>query len=108
LLLQILVNNLLENAHKYSPPGTPIELRLTEENGNNRLEVIDQGPGIPPGEQKRIFERFYRIESEATRKTQGTGLGLYLCKKIALAHRATISVSAHTPQGSNFAVVFRS
>ncbi len=108
LLLQILVNNLLENAHKYSPADKPIELRLTEENGQCRLEVIDQGPGIPPGEQKRIFDRFYRIESEVTRKTQGTGLGLYLCKKIAQAHRASISVSPHPPQGSNFAVAFRS
>jgi signal transduction histidine kinase len=70
------------------------------------LEVIDQGPGIPRSERKQIFERFYRIENETTRKTAGTGLGLYLCKKIAANHQATISVSDHLPRGSNFAVVF--
>lgn len=107
LLLQILVNNLLENAQKYSPAETPIELKLTESTGQIRLEVIDEGPGIPKTERKRIFDRFYRTENESTRKTQGTGLGLYLCKKIAQAHRATISVTPHAPQGSNFAVVFQ-
>ena len=106
LLLQILVNNLLENAQKYAPRETPIELKLSENGGSVRLEVIDQGPGIPLTERKRIFNRFYRIENETTRKTQGTGLGLYLCKKIAQAHRADISVTDHAPQGSNFAVEF--
>jgi len=106
LLLQILINNLLENAQKYAPRETPINLNLTENGGSIRLEVIDQGPGIPPAERKRIFNRFYRIENETTRKTQGTGLGLYLCKKIAQAHRADISVTDLAPQGSNFAVEF--
>jgi len=106
LLLQILINNLLENAQKYAPRDTPINLNLTENGGSIRLEVIDQGPGIPPAERKRIFNRFYRIENETTRKTQGTGLGLYLCKKIAQAHRADISVTDLAPQGSNFAVEF--
>ena len=106
LLLQILINNLLENAQKYAPRETPIKLNLTENGGSIRLEVIDQGPGIPPAERKRIFNRFYRIENETTRKTQGTGLGLYLCKKIAQAHRADISVTDLAPQGSNFAVEF--
>ncbi len=106
LLLQILVNNLLENAQKYSPKETPIQLNLSQEPTAIRLEVIDQGPGIPRSERKQIFERFYRIENETTRKTAGTGLGLYLCKKIAANHQATISVSDHLPKGSNFAVVF--
>ena len=106
LLLQILINNLLENAQKYAPRETPINLNLTENGGSIRLEVIDQGPGIPPAERKRIFNRFYRIENETTRKTQGTGLGLYLCKKIAQAHRADISVTDQAPQGSIFAVEF--
>jgi signal transduction histidine kinase len=106
LLLQILVNNLLENAQKYAPKETPIQLNLSQEPTAIRLEVIDQGPGIPRSERKQIFERFYRIENETTRKTAGTGLGLYLCKKIAANHQATISVSDHLPKGSNFAVVF--
>ncbi|MFN4894066.1 MAG: sensor histidine kinase [Bacteroidota bacterium] len=106
LLLQILVNNLLENAQKYAPKDSPIKLNLSQESTAIRLEVIDQGPGIPRSERKQIFERFYRIENETTRKTAGTGLGLYLCKKIAANHQATISVSDHLPRGSNFAVVF--
>jgi signal transduction histidine kinase len=106
LLLQILVNNLLENAQKYAPKDSPIQLNLSQESTAILLEVIDQGPGIPRSERKQIFERFYRIENETTRKTAGTGLGLYLCKKIAGNHQATISVSDHLPRGSNFAVVF--
>lgn len=106
LLLQIMINNLLENAQKYSPRDTPIEVNLTQEQNRCRLEVIDQGLGIPASERKRIFDRFYRIENEATRKTAGTGLGLYLCKKIAQAHNATIQVVNHPPQGSNFVVEF--
>ncbi len=106
LLLQIMINNLLENAQKYSPRDTPIEVNLTQEQNRCRLEVIDQGLGIPTSERKRIFDRFYRIENEATRKTAGTGLGLYLCKKIAQAHNATIQVVNHPPQGSNFVVEF--
>jgi K+-sensing histidine kinase KdpD len=106
MLLQILVNNLLENAQKYAPKDSPIQLNLSQESTAIRLEVIDQGPGIPRSERKQIFERFYRIENETTRKTAGTGLGLYLCKKIAANHQATISVSDHLPRGSNFAVVF--
>ena len=106
LLLQILVNNLLENAQKYAPKDSPIQLNLSQESTAILLEVIDQGPGIPRSERKQIFERFYRIENETTRKTAGTGLGLYLCKKIAANHQATISVSDHLPRGSNFAVVF--
>ena len=106
LLLQIMINNLLAHAQKYSPRDTPIEVNLTQEQNRCRLEVIDQGLGIPTSERKRIFDRFYRIENEATRKTAGTGLGLYLCKKIAQAHNATIQVVNHPPQGSNFVVEF--
>ncbi len=106
LLLQILINNLLENAQKYAPRDTSIELNLLSKEHVVQLEVIDNGPGIPRAERKRIFDQFYRIENEATRKTAGTGLGLYLCKKIAAAHKADISVTDHLPQGSNFVVQF--
>lgn len=106
LLLQIMINNLLENAQKYAPRNTPIELNLSLTTKTIQLEVVDNGPGIPPAERKRIFDRFYRIENERTRKTAGTGLGLYLCKKIAATHRADIWVSDHLPQGSKFVVQF--
>lgn len=106
LLLQMMINNLLENAVKYSPKDKPISAILKEENGTAILQVIDEGPGIADNEKKKIFSKFYRIGNEATRKTQGTGLGLYLCSKIARDHNADISVTNNTPHGSNFRVTF--
>ena len=106
LLLQLLINNLLENAIKYSPKEKPIVCRLNERDGKIELHVIDEGPGIPAGEKKNIFKKFYRIGDEATRQTQGTGLGLYLCKKIAEDHHAEITVADHLPAGSDFVVSF--
>jgi len=69
-------------------------------------EVLDEGPGIPQQEKKKIFEKFYRIGNEATRSAPGTGLGLYLCKKIADYHKAQINISDNFPSGSIFTVVF--
>lgn len=107
LLLQMLINNLLENAIKYSPKESIVKSTLKKHARGIELSVIDEGPGIPGPEKKRIFSKFYRIGNESTRKTQGTGLGLYLCRKIARAHNADISVTNHLPQGSIFAVNFR-
>jgi K+-sensing histidine kinase KdpD len=61
------------------------------------VQFIDEGPGIPDEEKKRIFIKFYRIGNESTRKTQGTGSGLYLCSKIAHDHNADISVTNNNP-----------
>jgi signal transduction histidine kinase len=106
LLLQILISNLLENAIKYSPKESPVSSVLKKENSFIQLAITDEGPGIPDHEKKKIFSKFYRIGSEATRKTQGTGLGLYLCSKIARDHNADISVTNNYPQGSSFVVRF--
>lgn len=106
ILLRLLVNNLLENAVKYSPADKPIRVGLSALDKKIRLTVADEGPGVPPGERKRIFQRFYRVGSEITRRTKGTGLGLYLCSKIAEDHHARIEVGDHLPQGAIFAVVF--
>jgi K+-sensing histidine kinase KdpD len=106
LLLQILINNLLENAIKYSPKESSILAELKKGNSFIQLAVTDEGPGIPEHERKKIFFKFYRIGSEATRKTQGTGLGLYLCSKIARDHNADISVTNNNPRGSSFVVKF--
>jgi len=107
LLLQILINNLLENAIKYSSKDTLVTAVLKNHTPGAELRIIDEGPGIPDEEKKKIFTRFYRIGNEATRKKQGTGLGLYLCRIIARGHNADISVTNNDPAGSIFAVVFR-
>jgi len=108
LLLQMLVNNLLENAHKYAPQDTDITVVLAQKVTAIELLVIDNGKGIPDNEKPKIFEKFYRLGSEATRNTKGTGLGLYLCKKITQNHNANISVTDNKPQGSKFVVTFNS
>ncbi|MFN8289119.1 MAG: ATP-binding protein [Chitinophagaceae bacterium] len=107
LLLQILISNLVENAIKYSPKESAVTASLKKYRSGIELQIIDEGPGIPDDEKKKIFNRFYRIGNEATRKKQGTGLGLYLCSIIARAHNADISVTNNEPRGSNFVVVFR-
>jgi two-component system sensor histidine kinase CiaH len=106
LLLQILINNLLENAIKYSPKDSPVEAALKKTDAIIELKILDVGPGIPDHEKKKIFTKFYRIGSETTRKTKGTGLGLYLCSKIAADHNADISVTNNHPLGSSFVVRF--
>ena len=106
LLLQMMINNLLENAVKYSSRESAVTATLKNENGHIRLRIMDEGPGIADPERKKIFNKFYRIGNESTRKTQGTGLGLYLCSKIARDHNADISVTNNIPRGSIFAVTF--
>ena len=108
LLLQMLINNLLENAIKYSPKETPVAAVLKKYRLGIELQIKDEGAGIAEEEKKKVFSKFYRIGNEATRKTQGTGLGLYLCKKIAQSHNGDISVTNNEPHGSNFVVIFKS
>lgn len=107
LLLQLMINNLLENAVKYSPKEKPVTCILEKNNSEIMLHIKDEGYGIPEDEKKKIFAKFYRIGNESTRKTQGTGLGLYLCRKIASDHNADITVTNNQPSGSNFIITFR-
>jgi signal transduction histidine kinase len=106
LLLQMMINNLIENALKYSAKENPVSASLKKYRSGIELQVKDEGPGIPDEEKMKIFSKFYRIGNEGNRKTQGTGLGLYLCRKIARGHNADISVTDNKPGGSNFTVVF--
>ena len=106
LLIQLLLNNLLDNANKYSSIDAPISVVLEQGSTHITLFVKDEGVGIPTTERDKIFEKFYRIGDESTRTTKGTGLGLYLCKKIAEFHHATISVNSNQPSGSIFTLNF--
>jgi two-component system sensor histidine kinase CiaH len=106
LLLQLLISNLIENAVKYSPKEKPIICKLNRSGNDVLMNIIDEGIGIADTEKTKIFEKFYRTGSESTRKTQGTGLGLYLCNKIAGDHNADISVTNNIPSGTNFAIHF--
>ncbi len=102
LLMQMLLQNLLDNANKYAPLETPIEVVLEKTDRQILLQVKDQGTGIPPAERDRVFNKFYRMGNESTRSAKGTGLGLYLCKKIAQFHKAQLLISDHQPQGTIF------
>ena len=102
LLMQMLLQNLLDNANKYAPIDTPIEISLNANQQELLLEVKDQGIGIPLAERERIFDKFYRVGNEFTRSAKGTGLGLYLCKKIAQFHQSQLLVSENQPQGTIF------
>ena len=107
-LLQMLLNNLIENAIKYSPKEEPINVVIATNSAISTMSIIDAGDGISDSEKNNIFDKFYRIGNENTRKAQGTGLGLYLCKKICDAHKATIEVTDHQPKGSVFTIKFNS
>ena len=106
ILLQMLVNNLLENALKYSPKEAVITIKFVEENKIISLQLFDEGIGIAEFDKKKVFDKFYRAGDENVRTTKGTGLGLYLCKKIVESHKGFISVTDNQPQGSIFKAVF--
>jgi two-component system, OmpR family, sensor histidine kinase KdpD len=93
--------NLLENAAKYTPPGSPLELAAFDAPEAVIIEVRDRGPGIPPGEEERIFEKFYRGKSDNIR---GAGLGLPICRAIVQAHRGTIQALGRQGGGTTFRI----
>src|SRR5690606_13217691 len=100
------VTNLVENAIKYSPPCANVEVNLYKKAENLIFSVADHGIGIPDEEKRLIFNKFYRIGNESTRKTKGTGLGLYIVKSVLQKHNASITVKDNKPSGSVFEVTF--
>lgn len=104
--LTSVVTNLIENAIKYSGPCEVVDVKLYSKNGLIHLEVADHGIGIADNEKSRIFDKFYRVGSEDTRNTKGTGLGLYIVKEVLEKHEASIRVKDNAPTGSIFEVVF--
>jgi len=100
--LRQVLTNLLSNAIKYSPRGGLIRVGGWADDDWIYVYVADEGIGIPKAEQERIFERFYRAESPLTRRTEGAGLGLYLCKEVVEAHGGKIWVTSEPGRGAKF------
>ena len=100
--LEQVLSNLINNAIKYSPAGAHIRITGRVLPREIVVSVTDQGIGIPLEEQARIFERFYRVDDALSRRTQGSGLGLYLAKAVIDAHRGRIEVESAPGQGAKF------
>jgi PAS domain S-box-containing protein len=99
--IEVVLMNLIENAVKYSDPGTPITLTTERRSNQVVFGVTDQGIGIPAEHQERIFERFYRVGSQGPH-VPGTGLGLAICRRIVEAHHGSIWVESTPGIGSRF------
>jgi signal transduction histidine kinase len=92
---------LLSNAAKYSPAGSTIKV-LVSRNGGASVSVTDEGIGIAPEDQARLFTRFVRIEKQSTQHISGTGLGLWLSREIARMHDGDLTVESTPGSGSTF------
>lgn len=99
------VYNLLENAIKYSEPGSSVTVRAEGDEARVRLVVADEGIGIPRRDLERIFERFYRVDRARSRETGGTGLGLAIVRHVAANHGGEITVESREGEGSTFTLV---
>ncbi len=106
LILRQALINLIDNAIKYSPPGSVIRIDvLRDESGAAVMAVSDQGPGIPEADRARVFERFYRIDEARSREGGGAGLGLSIALWAVQAHGGRIDVQSHEGAGSTFRIV---
>jgi K+-sensing histidine kinase KdpD len=104
-LIRLVLNNLIENAIKYTPSNMPITVSLVENSQEITISVADLGNGIADNDKSKVFEKFYRLEDEQIRKTKGTGLGLYLSSKIIDDHKGELSVTDNHPNGCIFKIV---
>jgi len=102
--LRQVLSNLIDNAIKYSPDGGTVTLALGARDHHIRFAVTDSGLGIPPVEQRRIFEKFYRLDPDMTRGIGGTGLGLYICRELVRRVNGRIWVESESGRGSTFFV----
>jgi hypothetical protein len=103
-LLTVVLENLLSNAHKYSPQGAPIEIRLVNEGrGRVELHVLDRGLGLDPDEREAVFGAFYRSNAAKTR-AGGMGLGLAVCERVMVAQGGSIRAEAREDGGSDFVI----
>lgn len=104
VLLETMVQNLCDNAVKYNRPGGKVTVRVEKEDKSAVLTVADTGIGIPEADQKRIFERFYRVDKSHSRAVGGTGLGLSIVKHAVMIHHGTISLNSRPGEGTTIKV----
>jgi len=100
--LRQVIGNLLSNAIKFSPQGGTITIKGEISQKEILVIITDEGIGIPLRDQERVFDRFYKVEDGSTKSTQGTGLGLYICKTLIVAHGGRIWVNSELGKGSRF------
>ncbi|WP_243387325.1 ATP-binding protein [Bacillus kexueae] len=98
--------NLISNAIKYSPNGGDIKVRLYEQEGNLKVDVADEGLGIPKEALPNLFTKFYRVDNSDRRRIGGTGLGLAIVKEIMKAHDGKVNVTSEEKVGSTFTLMF--
>ncbi len=98
------IENLIDNAIKYSPPGSAVDVVVRTDSDMAVLEVIDRGVGIAPEDHARLFRKFERLDNPLSVIAGGTGLGLYWCKEIVELHGGSITIESEKGQGSNFIV----
>jgi two-component system sensor histidine kinase CpxA len=103
-LLQTMLDNLVRNAVRHSPPGASVEIEAAAEDGRARIEVRDRGPGIPEDQLERVFDPFVRVTPECA-PGGGTGLGLSIARRIAELHGGTIAAANREGGGSVFTVM---
>ena len=99
-LIELVLINLVENALKYTPPGSPIRIAAAARDGAVEFEVADRGPGVPPGQEAQIFEKFYRASKGTAQR--GVGLGLAIARGIVVAHGGHIVAGAREGGGASF------
>lgn len=105
-LVSRVIDNLVSNALKFSPPGTNVEILIEEDTSELRLVVQDEGPGIPPDEFEKLFKEFSRTSNQPTAGESSSGIGLYVCKQIVNSHNGNISVENRPEGGARFIIHF--
>lgn len=102
--IKLVIVNLLENASKYSSPGSTVEIIIEKKTKYVKIVVVDKGVGVSKDNQQRIFEKFTRVDNELSDTVTGTGLGLYWVKQLVELHNGTVELTSHLGKGSRFTV----